>query len=43
MRVEVVILIVVLLRLADSLTVDVLVAMITWLVIGHRVTPASES
>ena len=42
MRVEVVILIVVLLRLADSLAVDVFVTLITRLVIGHRVTPASE-
>jgi hypothetical protein len=42
MRVEVVVLIVVLLRLPDCVAVDVFVAMITWLVIGHRVTPASE-
>ena len=42
MRVEVVILIVILLLLTDSLAVDVLIAMITWLVIGHRVTPTSE-
>lgn len=42
MRVEVVILIVILLRLADRLAVDVFVAMITWLVIGQSVTPTSE-
>ena len=43
MRVEVVILIVVFLRLPDSLTVDVFTTMIPWLVIGHRVTSTSES
>ena len=42
MRVEVIILIVVLFRLPDSLAVDVFVAMIPWLVIGHRVTSTSE-
>lgn len=42
MRVKVIILIVVFFRLPDSLAIDIFIAMIPWLVIGHRVTSTSE-